>query len=125
MVSTCQASPVYLPAVTARGSYEARYEPKAQGEYQVHISIGSIPIQHSPLSFVALAGFPDVIKSYVALPDPPLFSNQQYELRLVTADKYGNACSTGGAYINPRISSHSLPAGQETDLEVEDLGNGT
>lgn len=105
-------------------SYEARFEPKNQGEYHLHISIAGIPIQNSPLSFVVLSGFPDAHKSFFETPEGPLFSMVEYEFTLVTTDKWSNRCSKGGAHVSGRISSHSLPAGQETELEVIDLHDG-
>ena len=105
-------------------AYEARYEPRNQGDYSLHISIADVPIQHSPLSFVVLSGFPDVHKSWFETPEGPLFSMIDYSFTLFTADKWGNRCSKGGAYVSGRISSHSLPAGQDVDLEVEDLLDG-
>ena len=40
-------------------------------------------------------------------------------------DKYGNDCKNGGAHFTARISSVTLPSGQDTNVPVEDRGDGT
>ena len=107
-------------------SYEAKYEPRKRGDYLVNITLGDTPIQGSPLAFKVLTGFPDIHKSNFVLPEAnPFFSNTLYEIKLITADKYGNRCDRGGAFVVGRLSGPNLPTGQEMDVEVTDCDNGT
>ena len=95
-----------LPATTTLkgglASYETRYEPKAKGAYGVHITLGGEHIQNSPLDFVVLAGFPDVAKSHVVLPEAPLYSNQPY-VALLYAPTHGSPRSRPTPYITWQI----------------------
>ena len=106
-------------------SYEVRYTPKILGKYAVHISLCDTPITGSPLLFETLAGMPDTKTSRFKVPEPPLFSQEPYDLILTSVDKYGNECGTGGACFQAKLSGSNLPPGQDVNVEVEDMGDGT
>ena len=57
-------------------------------------------------------------------PEPPLYAGVDYDLVLVTVDKYGNDCSIGGTTLVARITGSNLPPGQETNVDVTDRGDG-
>ena len=49
-----------------------------------------------------------------------LYAGVDYDLVLVTVDKYGNDCSIGGTTLVARITGSNLPPGQETNVDVTD-----
>lgn len=111
-------------------SYEARFEPRVQGEYLINISLANEAILGSPLHFTVRAGVPDVAKSRCILPEPPLYAAHQgvenkYEVKMVAVDKYENECTNGGAIVTARLGGPNLPQGQDTNVPVRDLDNGT
>lgn len=105
-------------------SYEARFEPRIKGSCEVHVELGDEAIKGSPVYFEVLTGIPDVTHSHFVTPPPPIFAGQPYTVKLVAFDKFGNECTSGGAYVTARLQSQNLPAGQDTGVEVLDEGNG-
>lgn len=104
--------------------YEGKFTPKVLGEYALHIALDGTPITGSPLKLSASPGVPDVRTSRFLLPEPPFAANVDYNVQLITVDKYNNECNMGGATVLGRIVSQNLPPGQETTCAVEDMGNG-
>ena len=68
-------------------TFEGKFTPKVLGPYEVNLLLGGEPITGSPLVFEVLAGLPDVKTSRLVLPEPPLFSGENYELVLISVDK--------------------------------------
>lgn len=107
------------------------YTPKLLGKYVAHVTIHGTPLSGSPLTFDVLAGVPDAKMSRMTLPGPPpLFAGVDYQIHLVSVDRYGNECGVGGAQFIAELGSiglsrQNLPPGQDQRLEVEDFGQGT
>lgn len=106
-------------------SYEARFEPKVKGDCRVDVSLNGTPIVSSPVLFEVLTGIPDVVKSTFTIPPAPLFAASPCHIKLNSVDKFGNECTSGGAYVTARLQSNNLPAGQDPTVEVIDESNGT
>ena len=108
-------------------AYEARFEPKVQGQYVVHVCLAGIPIKGSPMHVNVHAGTPDIGKSEVILPEGQLWAQHQgqvfaYDITLVAVDKHGNKCTNGGANVTCRLGGSNAP--QDPNVDVEDLDNG-
>ena len=118
-----------LPAaVQVRGgltTYESRFEPKQCGSYVVHVELFGSPITGAPVHITCVAAVPDVSKSQFSVPEPPLFQNDNYDVILRAVDKYGNACTRGGATIVGRLQCAAMPHGQDSNVPVTDNGDGT
>ena len=106
-------------------TYESRFEPKQCGDYVAHIELFGSPITGAPVHITCVAAVPDVSKSQFTVPEPPLFQNEVYDVVLRAVDKYGNACTRGGAAIIGRLQCAAMPHGQDSNVPVEDVGDGT
>ena len=111
-------------------SYEARYEPKTEADYFFEVKYSGEHISGSPMAVKVQAGIPDVNKSHIILPEGPLYACQggqtfSYDLTLEAVDRLGNKCTVGGAFVTARYGGSNLPQGQDSNVEVEDLNNGS
>ena len=124
----CLRSPVQLSTVSLlRGevtTYEARYTPKLLGHYSCTIKLSGSPICGSPIMFDVLAGTADTKTSRIVPPEPPCFAGTNYELVLITVDRFGNECTKGGALISGKLQGSNMPPGQDPNVEVVDKGDG-
>ena len=93
--------------------YESRLTPKILGFYSMAILLDEKPIRGSPVRFEVLAGTPDVKTSKLVLPEAPLFPQTEYDLLIVSVDKYGNECTAGG--LHPRQAHGREPAARAGD----------
>ena len=94
------------------------------------VLLNGTPVGGSPITFKCVAGFADAANSYVSVPEGgKLYADLPYEFILTTADAIGNRCKTGGAGVTARLqpdkSSSSMPEGQEANVDVDDMGDGT
>lgn len=111
-------------------SYQASYEPRIQGQYSARCMLAGTEIKGSPMAFEVVPAIPDVNKSILTLPQPPLYATYQgkafnYTVTLRAIDRFNNKAAKGGAIIIARYGGNSIPQGQETEIEVQDLGDGT
>ena len=105
-------------------TYEARYTPKLLGHYSCTIKLSGAPICGSPITFDVLAGTADTKTSRIVPPEPPCFAGTNYELVLITVDRFGNECTKGGALISGKLQGSNMPPGQDPNVEVVDKGDG-
>ena len=104
---------------------ESRFEPRAKGMHWMDVLLNGTPIHGSPVIFKVVAGSADASKSYVSLPDGPLYADEPYELVLITVDRNGNPCDHGRGDVTARLVAPELPPGQEASIEVDDMEDGT
>lgn len=108
-------------------TYEARYEPRIQGDFTANIMLSGAPIKGSPIHFRCEASVPDPTTSYAEIPQSPYFATIPVDVVLRTVDKFGNKCTRGGHSISGRLMSgaQALPHGQDATVPVEDRGDGS
>jgi hypothetical protein len=117
--------------------FEVRYEAAMSGMHELQVRLQGEPIQGSPITFNVLAAAASVAQSELVTPDLSeghcvAGSEVPVTARILTRDKYGNACAMGGLRIQGRLQLVKASANDLTILmpnnhtvTIEDNDDGT
>ena len=97
------------------GTFSLSYELQVAGTYQAHFTLGGVPINGSPVSFLIKPAQPSGRLSTLHPPETPSVIGVLYELTLIAEDKYTNRLDRGGANVQARALGPSASPATTVD----------
>ena len=123
-------------AATGKTQFEFRYEAILSGSHELRAFLNGEHVKGSPIEFTVLpsAAIPQQSRLVAPESDEPLVADLDTPAtaHLVTGDKYGNPCVTGGLRVAGRLmltkqgqSENTILMPNNHTVHIEDLENGS
>ncbi|KAL1515338.1 hypothetical protein AB1Y20_001969 [Prymnesium parvum] len=117
----------------AAGRARLRYGPvHAAGRYFLSVSLDGAAVSGSPFRLHCVAAAADGGRSEFRVAAAPILAGERASVRVLSRDKWGNACGGGGACVEVRLLREEEEAAEARPLREEaeecvvtDLGDGT